>query len=192
MAIHVTTYRQFIGANVLVTFSTQIVEGFLGTNSIATFTGLIVNCIQLLSNAVALFSLTKYFGRRPMILFGSIAVTLVNWGLAVSLFFEVEYLIIVLMCVYMLFFGSTFFPVSWSVPSEIIPPEEAVYANVPGWIATSIVVSCPPIVKAAMPDGNVYPIFLFFGVYGIFGTIVLYKWLVETKGKTYEQIIKEF
>jgi hypothetical protein len=57
---------------------------------------------------------------------------------------------------------------------------------VPGWIATSIVVSCPPIIKAAMPDGNTYPIFLFFGIYGIFGTIVLYKWLVETKGKTYE------
>ncbi len=88
------------------------------------------------------------------------------------------------MCVYMLFFGSTFFPASWSIPSEIIPPEEAVYANVPSWIATSIVVSCPPLISAAM-GGNVYPVFLFFGAYGIFGTIVLYRWLVETRGKTY-------
>ena len=96
------------------------------------------------------------------------------------------------MCVYMLFFGSTFFPVSWSVPSEIIPSKDAIYANVPGWIATSIVVSCPPIIQAHMHDGNVYPIFLFFGAYGIFGSIILYKWFVETKGKTYEQIIKEF
>jgi MFS family permease len=189
MAIHITVYRQFIGANVLVTFSSQIVSIFFPGNSIAAFTGLIVNCIQLLSNAVALFSFTRYFGRRPMFLFGSISVTIVNWALALALFFEVKYLVITLMCVYMLFFGSTFFPVSWSVPSEIIPPEEAVYANVPGWIATSIVVSCPPIISGAM-DGSVYPVFFFFGAYGIFGTFGLYKWLVETKGKTYEQIIK--
>jgi hypothetical protein len=81
---------------------------------------------------------------------------------------------------------------AWSVPSEIIPADVAIYANVPGWIATSIVVTCPPIIAGDMPNGNVYPLFFFFAAYGIFASIVLYKYLVETKGKTYEQIIKEF
>ncbi len=87
MAIHITVYRQFIGANVLVTFSTQIVEGFFGKDSVTVLTGLIVNCIQLFSNAVSVFTLTKYFGKRPMIIFGSITVTAVNWALAIALIF---------------------------------------------------------------------------------------------------------
>lgn len=95
-----------------------------------------------------------------------------------------------MMCIYMLLYGATCLPVAWSVPSEIIPADEAIYANIPGWIATSVVVTCPPIISAAMPNGNSYPLFFFFGAYGIFASIVLYKWLVETKGKTYEQIIK--
>jgi MFS family permease len=91
----------------------------------------------------------------------------------------------------MALFGSTFLPISWSVPSEIIPPDEAVYANVPGWIATSITISVPPIIQGIMPDQNTYPVFFFFGLYGIFGCIILYKYLIETKGKTYDEIIKE-
>lgn len=52
----------------------------------------------------------------------------------------------------MALFGSTFLPISWTVPSEIIPPDEAVYANVPGWIATSITISVPPIIQGIMPN----------------------------------------
>ena len=91
-----------------------------------------------------------------------------------------------MMCAYMALFGATYLPIAWTVPSEIIPPDEAVFANVPGWIATSITITVPPIIKAAMPGNNTYPLFFFFGLYGIFGSYVLYKYLPETKGKTYD------
>jgi MFS family permease len=92
----------------------------------------------------------------------------------------------------MTIYGATFLPVSWSYPSEIIPAESAVYANIFGWIATTIVVSVPPIVTGAMPNHNAYPLFFFFGFYGIFGTIYIYMKLVESKGRTYEEIVKEY
>ena len=79
-----------------------------------------------------------------------------------------------MMSLYMLVYGASFLPVSWSYPSEIIPAEQAVYANVFGWIATSIVVSVPPIVVGAMPGNNAYPLFFFFGAYGIFGSTIAY------------------
>ncbi len=97
-----------------------------------------------------------------------------------------------MMCAFMALYGSTFLPIAWAVPSEIIPPHEAVYANVPGWLATSLTITVPPIIKEAMPDNNTYPLFFFFGGYGIFGSMMLYLFLVETKGKTYEEIVKEF
>jgi hypothetical protein len=63
--------------------------------------------------------------------------------------------------------------------------------NICGWLCTSIVISVPPIVQAAMPDHSTYPLFFFFGVYGGFGFVVLYIWMVESKGKTYKEILKE-
>ncbi len=89
MAIHITTLRQLIGANVLVTFSGQIVAFFVKSkqHSIADYTGLIVNCFQLFSNTITLFTITKMFGRRPIFVVGSIGVTTLNFGIAFSLLF---------------------------------------------------------------------------------------------------------
>jgi hypothetical protein len=89
MAIHIATFRQFSGANVLVTFSTQIMEAFTGPNSFARFTGLIINLIQLLANAISLFTFAKEMGRRTLFLFGAICLTIFNFGIALSLFFSV-------------------------------------------------------------------------------------------------------
>ena len=88
MAIHIATFRQFIGGNVLVTFSTQIMEAFASPESDARYTGLIINCFQLFTNAVSLFTFSKTLGRRPLFLFGSIIATILNFGLALSLFFS--------------------------------------------------------------------------------------------------------
>lgn len=86
-AIHVTTFRQFIGGNVLVTFSTQIMDAFANPDSDVKYTGLIVNCLQLLTNGISLFTFSKTMGRRPLYLFGSIVCTIFNFGIALSLFF---------------------------------------------------------------------------------------------------------
>lgn len=90
MATHITTFRQLIGANVLVTFSGQIVSVFIkGKNSIAEYTGLIVNCFQLFSNTLTLFTISKMFGRRPIFVIGCIGVTVLNFGIAFALLFQV-------------------------------------------------------------------------------------------------------
>lgn len=86
MAIHITTFRQLIGANVLVTFSGQIVANFI-KGSIKEYTALIVNCFQLFSNTLTLFTITKKFGRRPIFVVGSIGLTVFNFGIAISLLF---------------------------------------------------------------------------------------------------------
>jgi len=64
--------------------------------------------------------------------------------------------------------------------------EQSLFPNIMGWIATSIVTSVPPIIVGIMPNNNAYPLFLFFGVYSIFGLVVLAMKMVESKGRTYE------
>ena len=192
MAIHITTFRQFVGGNALVTFSGQIVDKFPGLTNAGGYTALVINCLQLLTNAISLFTFSKIVGRRPLFLIGACSLTIFNFVIALALFFEVEVLILLGMAIYMIIYGASFLPVSWSYPSEIIPAEQAVFANTFGWIATSIVVSVPPIIVGIMPGNNAYPLFFFFGAYSTFGSLALYFKMVESKGRTYEEIVKEY
>lgn len=89
------------------------------------------------------------------------------------------------MCSYMILYGATFLPISWSYPSEIIPAEQSIYPNIISWISLTIVVSVPPIIVGIMPDHNAYPLFFFFGLYGAVGFVYLLFKMVESKGRTY-------
>ena len=89
MAVHITTYRQFIGANVLVTFSTQIIEVFVkNPNSPVIYTSLIINCIQLAANGLSPFTVSKLNGRKPAYLAGSIGCTFFNFAIGIGLLLE--------------------------------------------------------------------------------------------------------
>jgi len=57
--------------------------------------------------------------------------------------------------------------------------------NIIGWIATAMVTSIPPLVVGAMPNGNAYPLFIFFGVYGFLSYFPLQFFMVESKDKSY-------
>lgn len=43
-----------------------------------------------------------------------------------------------------------------------------------------------------MPDNNPYPVFLFFGIYGLLALIHVFKTLRESDGRTYDEIIASF
>ncbi len=148
--------------------------------------------MQLIANFFAVFFITKIFGRRPLFLFGTFMLIILNFAIAISLYFEKEDIIVTMMCLYMVAYGGSFLPVSWSYPSEIVAAEQTLIPNVIGWIGTSIVTSVPPIIIGAMPDHNAFPLFFFFGGYAIFGFTVIYLKLIESKGLTYEEIISKY
>jgi hypothetical protein len=49
--------------------------------------------------------------------------------------------------------------------------------NITGWVCLTIVTMIPPLVVGAMPDNNAYPLFIFFGYYGIAAYILLEKYM---------------
>jgi hypothetical protein len=50
----------------------------------------------------------------------------------------------------------------------------------------------PPLVVGAMPNHNSYPLFFFFGLCGIVSSVIIYLKMVESKGRTYEQIVAKY
>jgi len=85
MAFHIQSYKNFIGGNVLVTFSGQIISQFAPL--LGQYTALIINLLQLIFNAISTFVITKKFGRRPLFLIGSLGLTIFDLVLGIFLIF---------------------------------------------------------------------------------------------------------
>ncbi len=85
MGLDMVIIRQFLGSSTLISFAGQIIEPFDPNDK---YTALILNCIQLFSNAFCLIFLVKRVGRRPNFLVGASSMTIFNFGIAVSLLFE--------------------------------------------------------------------------------------------------------
>lgn len=97
-----------------------------------------------------------------------------------------------LMCLYMAVYGCAFVSPVWSYPSEIVPASQFLLPNIVHWIALAISTLIPPLVTAALPHNNSYPVFLFFGAYSIFGFFHVKFKLRESDGFTYNQILASF
>ena len=87
MAIHMCTFRQFIGANVLVIYSGQIVGAFPNMQKASNYTPLVINYLQLATNVISLFTLSRMVGKRPNFLVGCVGLTLLNFAIAISLLY---------------------------------------------------------------------------------------------------------
>jgi hypothetical protein len=70
----------------LVTFSGQIISYFDVTYG--EYTPLVINIIQFIANFIAAFVVTKYFGKRPLLIFGTGCLLAANFVIALVLFFS--------------------------------------------------------------------------------------------------------
>lgn len=172
MAMNVSLLRQMIGVNFLVVYSGQIMQPIDAT--VAIYTPLIINFIQLVGAFTAALYITSHFGRRAMLLFGSATLTLFNFALALAFYYSNDISAIIFLILTMMSFGSTFNPVSWPYPTEIIKPELVPYTTFLSWLGCIIITVFPPIIIEDFPSHNAYPLFFFFGAYSFFSSIYIY------------------
>ena len=99
---------------------------------------------------------------------------------------------LMLMCVYMAVYGVGFISPIWAYPSEVIPAAQQLPANILHWITASFTMLIPPLVASFMPRNNPYPVFIFFGIYGLIGFAHVRSTLRESNGLTYKQIVQSF
>ena len=99
---------------------------------------------------------------------------------------------LMLMCVYMAVYGVGFISPIWAYPSEVIPAAQQLPANILHWITTAFTMLIPPLVASFMPRNNPYPVFIFFGIYGLIGFAHVRSTLRESNGLTYKQIVQSF
>ena len=158
---------------------------------LAPFASLIVNAVQFVSTAFSTFYLGTRLKKRLMYLSSGILMAASAYLVGIGYVVSIEWMVLIFMIIFIFIYGLLFAPVNWSYPAEILPPSKVVLAITVSWIGLAVVTIFPPIIMEKM-DQNAYPIFFFFGVYISISLIYIGAKLVESKGRTYKQVIEDY
>lgn len=201
VGIALSALQQLVGINVIFYYGTTLWEavGFSANNSLQI--NIITGIINITATLLAI-ALVDRVGRKPLLLTGSIGMTITLATLVLmfangtmdaegQLVLPSPYNIIALLAAnaYVFFFGFTWGPVMWVMLGEMFPNKirgaalaVAVFVQwITNWLVT---VTFPSILNLGGPT-VAYALYAFFAAISIYFVV---RYITETKGRTLEQM----
>lgn len=89
-------------------------------------------------------------------------------------------------------FGLTLGPVVWVYLPEIVQPNVLPYATGTNWGTAAFIMLLFPVIKESLPQKNPALLFVFFAFWCVISYFFNKKYLIETKGKTENEITEEY
>ena len=202
IGIFVGIFSQLTGIGVVFYYSSQIfsIAGFSSGSSMAQ--SVILGVTNLVFTIIAMTIIDKV-GRKKLLLFGQLGMVTVlglfGYGLLTGNI--TGYWLVGLLVSYIAFFASSQGVVVWVLLSEMFPnvirARGASVGSFANWVVSAslnflfpIVIGFFGITQAAQQRGMSYA-FIFLAVVTFIGFLYLKKYIIETKGKTLEQIERE-
>jgi len=202
IGIFVGAFSQLTGIGVVFYYSSQIfsIAGFSNDSSMAQ--SIILGVTNLIFTLFAMSIIDKV-GRKNLLLFGQMGMVIVlglfGYGLLTG---NIQgYWLVVLLVAYIGFFASSQGVVVWVLLSEMFPnvirSRGASIGSFANWIVSASLNFLFPLAigffgtsQVAQKLGMSYA-FIFLAVVTFIGFLYLKKYIIETKGKTLEQIERE-
>lgn len=202
IGIFVGIFSQLTGIGVVFYYSSQIfsIAGFSDDSSMLQ--SVILGATNLVFTIAAMAVIDKV-GRKKLLLFGQLGmvVVLTLFGYGILTGNIAGYWLVALLVAYIAFFASSQGVVVWVLLSEMFPniirARGASLGSFANWVISAslnfffpIVVGFFGVTQVAQQKGMSYS-FMFLALVTLIGYIYLKKNIIETKGKTLEQIEKE-
>ena len=184
IGILLNIFAQFSGINSVIFYSNQIFNDVSQSKIIVKYLTLIVGAINLISPIIAgNFVDTK--GRKSILLFGEIVCTIMLFFLSFSSYNNYQVFSIIIIFIFVFGFGISFGIIIWIYIPEILPTIGCSICVAVNWFCVSLVALIFPYLVIQI---KIYGVFMFFACCGIFGTAFIYVFVLESKGKTYNQM----
>ena len=190
-----SVFQQIIGINAVLYFAPRIFES-MGVSNNMLFT-VIMGIINISFTLVAVFSVEK-FGRKPLLITGSLGMAVGALGVALSNVVTLPAVIpVISIMVYSACFMFSWGPICWVYISEIFPntirSQATAIAVAFQWIFNFIVSSTfvPMYNMKLGAMGDSFGHFFAYALYGVIciaAAIFVWKLVPETKGKTLEDM----
>ncbi|UYQ94848.1 sugar porter family MFS transporter [Chitinophaga horti] len=182
-------FQQLCGINVVFNYTSTIFESVGANLDRQLFETVAIGTVNLVFTIVAMWQVDK-LGRRPLMLAGSLGLTIVY--LVLSLLLQssapagaVSLVVLIAIALY----ATSLAPVTWVIISEIFPNHirglASSVAIVALWLAYFVLVFTFPILSEVL--GTYGPFYLYSGIC-LLGFLFIRRKVKETKGRTLEQL----
>lgn len=192
IGIFIAVLQQWCGINVIFNYAQEIFMAAGYSVSDMLFNIVITGIVNVIFTFVGMYTVDK-LGRRSLMIFGTIGLTLIYLLLGAGYFFRIEGLAMLLLVVLAIAcYAMTLAPVTWVVIAEIFPTKIRGLAMAVStfalWAACFILTYTFPLLNKFLGS---YGTFWLYGLICMAGFIFIRINLPETKGKTLEEIEKE-
>ncbi|MEN8137073.1 MAG: D-xylose transporter XylE [Bacteroidota bacterium] len=195
IGVMLAAFQQFSGINAVLYYAPEIFKSMgYGTDS-ALMQTIIVGVINVIFTIVAIKTVDKY-GRKPLMIWGSVSMGLSMISLGLTFYFDnVGILALIFMLMFITSFALSSGPVTWVLLTELFPNKirgkamSLVVATT--WITNYIVSWSFPVMNDSSYLTDRYNHGFAYWVYGIISivsAVFVWKLVMETKGKSLEEI----
>jgi sugar porter (SP) family MFS transporter len=185
--------QQWSGVNVIIYYAADIFQAAGYTLKQMMLNIVVIGSVMVLSVFITIFTVDK-FGRKKLLLIGTSAMTLLYLLIGLTFYYELGGVVVVLLVLTnVMFYSFTLAPLLWVVLSEIFPTRvrgaAMSIAALAHWVGNFTLTFSFPTIKENLGWANN---FWLYGLICLLGFFVLKLVLPETKGKTLEEIEKQF
>jgi len=192
IGIVLAIFQQWCGINIIFNYADEIFTAAGYGVGDMLFNIIITGSVNLIFTFVAMRTVDSW-GRRKLMLFGSIGLALVYAFLGGAYYFEFNgWPVLVLVITAIAIYAMSLAPITWVVLSEIFPNRlrgmAMSIATLSLWIASFVLTFTFPILNEAL---GAYGTFWVYSGICILGFLFIKRKLPETKGKSLEEIEME-
>ena len=194
IGIILAVFQQITGINTIMYYAPKIFANVGQSNDSALLQTILIGGNNLIFTLVAMVLIDR-FGRKLLIVAGSAGMMLMLSGLSFLYFTNQTsgVMVLVFIMAYCAFFAASLGPTLWVVTAELFPnrlrSKGMSVAIVSLWIACTVVSVAFPIMLEKLSGGIT---FLIFALICLANLLYVLKYVPETKGKTLEELEKEF
>ncbi len=189
IGIAVGIFNQLTGINVIMYYAPMIFKSAGFAEGSALLQTVAIGTTNLVFTIIGMLLIDK-LGRKTLLLIGGLAMPIFLGLFAYGYMQEIKgpYLILCMLA-YVMFFCTTQGVVIWVILSEMFPNQIRARATAIGsfalWVTNALTAFLFPVIKTYCGIG---PIFIFYTIATLSSFFFFKKYLVETKGKTLEEI----
>ena len=188
IGILLSVFQQFVGINVALYYAPRIFESMGAAKDASLLQTIVMGLVNVVFTVVAILTVDKW-GRKPLLITGSIGMAIGMIAIGMLSFFEVIGIsTLVFIIVYTASFMMSWGPICWVLIGEIFPNKirgkAIAIAVATQWAANYFISSTYP----AMMELSGGVTYMFYGVMSILSAVFVWKMVPETKGKSLEEM----
>lgn len=190
IGILLSVFQQAVGINVVLYYAPRIFESMGAGADASMIQTVVMGVVNILFTVVAILTVDK-FGRKPLLIIGSVGMMVGMVALSVLSFMDVIGIgALIFIIIYTASFMMSWGPICWVLISEIFPNtirgKAIAIAVAAQWIANFLVSSTFPSLSAWSVGGT----YLIYATFAFLSALFVWKFVPETKGKTLEDMSK--